>query len=162
MAEKNVEIFDLGPVEQFDVQDSGMVLYNGTPLDYKELERIARTARNQGAGILAVQEKTKVAIRTIGEITVSGVFTVDDTYGKLMKIRDRHRKGSEHYLVVASFIERVTQEFGQATIQAMRIGQKWVLQVLYTSPFPPPEAKRRQKLSWLGKLLVSNNDENED
>lgn len=163
MSNDNDLILDLGPLEQFDIQDDGLMLYNGSALTRKDLEKIARIAKTQTAGVLAIQEKTKRAMITIGEITVSGVQIFDDTYGKLLKIRNKHRQGSERYRVVASFIERVSQENGLATMQAMRIGEKWVLQVLYASPFPPPETKRkRPKLTWLGRLLVSNSEEYED
>jgi len=153
-------ILDLGPVEQFDFQDNGLILYNGDKLTFDELEKIARTAKTQGAGLYAIQEKTKRAMATIGEITVSGVKVFDETFGKLMEIRDRHKAGTERYRVVAGFIDQVVQEFGIATMQAMRIGEKWVLQVLYTSPFPIPEDKpKRSKLTRFGRFLLTNNDD---
>ena len=160
MASSNNAILDLGPVEQFDFRDDGLILYNGDKFTYEELERIARTAKTQGAGLYAIQEKTKRSMYTIGEITVTGVKVFDETFGKLIEIRDRHKTGTERYRVVAGFIDQVVQEFGIATMQAMRIGEKWVLQVLYTSPFPIPEDKpKRSKLTRLGRLLLSGDED---
>jgi len=160
MTNKNTEILDLGPVEQFELQDDGIMLFNGNPLNYRELERMADTARTQGAGIVAIQQKAKKVQRSIGEITVSGVRVFDDTIGSLMEIRDRHGKGSERYRWVASFVEQAAQEFGHATLQATRIGKRWLLQIQYASPFPPEEDKPRvEKRTWLGRLLLGDTND---
>jgi hypothetical protein len=159
MSNQNKEVLNLGPVEQFEVNNDGLMLYNGNPLTYKELEKMASTARTQGAGILAVQEKTKRVQMAIGEISVSGVEVFADTIGKLFEIRDKYPKSSEHYRWVASFVEQVGQEYGVATLQAIRIGEKWLLQIIYASPFPPPTTQRRaEQRTWLGRLLLGSND----
>ena len=162
MTGKNAEILDLGPVEHFEVEGDGIMLLNGNPLNYRELEKMASTARTQGAGVMAIQQKAKKVQRSIGEITVSGVRVFDDTIGLLMEIRDRHTKGSERHRWVASFVEQVAQEFGHATLQATRVGNKWLLQILYASPFPPQEEKPpEEKRTFLGRLLLGDTAKND-
>ena len=163
MANKSTEILNLGPVEQFEIRDDGQLLFNGDQLTHKKLENIARTTRVQSVGLMAVEEKAVRAYQTIAEINVSGVAVFDDTYGRLMAIRDKHAEGSEHYNWVASFMDQAAREYGAATIQAMRIGEKWVLRILFESPFISPEIKNNvPRLNRFGRwLLLAKNDDND-
>ena len=159
--EDNIRM-DLGPVEQFEVRDSGFML-NGSLYNYKELENMARKARTQDAGVYAVVQKTMRVHESLMEISVSSMEVFDDAVGRMIQIRDAHRKGSERYQLVNSFYEQVVQEFGIATMQASRIGGKWLLQIIYESPFPSPKLSSvTKKRTLLGRLLLGPGDNEDD
>lgn len=158
MSDENNITMDLGPVEQFEVRENGLMI-NGSMVNHKELEKMAKTARTQSAGVYAVEQKTRRVHESIAEISISGIKVFDEAIGRILAIRDSHRKGTEQYYLVSSFVQQVVQELGIATIQASRIGGKWLLQIIYESPFPEPKPPRNTgNRTLIGRLLLGPED----